>query len=587
MARALLAALSLGLASTASAQSLAVDAPPVAGTLTPGATEAAVTLDARASDELVLSGVDGCAGYVDPSAPDAVVEWDGGDLQVWVQGGFDATLAVYGPDGEWACNDDSNGVLPALSYDGADAGRYVVWVGGFTPDADGMPATLLAGPPPPPPVLASDATPQGGVLDVDGGFEAEQGALTVTVDAGGSDSAQSFGDDAAGVYCTGYIDAATPTAAIDYDADGGTGVLTIGATAFDDLVLLVQDPNGDLLCNDDFNGTDPLVQVFDPASGRYVVWVGTFSLSNSVDATLTVSETEPEVEVYDEYIEDYGGGPFSEGTYLPLDVDAVPDVRVAANDDDGESATVSFRPMAPNPVQGASCAGYIDAAPTAGVTLRGDGPFALTATADEDLTLLVRTPEGGWFCSDDADGLNPGVQIDAPEAGLYLVWVGAFSDMAGDAFEATLAATPGELVVSETDFGMPAGPAVDPQSEGEYAGSEIVGGSATVQVTAPSETEVEAGGTVLNPVEGEACHGFLRATPSASVETGGPVTIGATGDEDLTLVVQAPDGSWTCSDDADGSDPRATVDGGEGVYSVWVGTYYRRAQPSVATLTVE
>ena len=99
--------------------------------------------------------------------------------------------------------------------------------------------------------------------------------------------------------------------------------------------------------------------------------------------------------------------------------------------------------------------------------------------------------------------------------------------------------------------------------------------------------EDEAGGTVLNPVEGSACHGFLSVTPSASVDASGPVTIGATGDEDFTLVVQAPDGSWTCSDDADGPDPRATVDGGQGTYSVWVGTYYRRSTPSTATLTVE
>ncbi|WP_179299501.1 hypothetical protein [Rubrivirga marina] len=586
MARALLAALSLGLVSAASAQSLATDASPVAGTLTPGVTEASVTFDARATDELVLPGVDGCYGYVDPSAPDAAVEWGGGDLQIWVQGGFDATLAVYGPDGAWSCNDDSNGVLPALSFEGAEAGRYVVWVGGFTPDPDGASVTLLAGPPPPAPVLDPDAAPQAGVIEAAGGFEAEQGAITVSVEAGGPDSAQSFGDDAASVYCAGYIDAGTPTAVVDYDADGGTGVLTVGATAFDDLVLLVQNPDGSVLCNDDFNGTDPLVQIYDPESGRYVVWAGRFSIgSDPIDATLTISETETEVEIYDDF-EDYGSGPFSEGTYLPLEIDAVPDVRVGANDDEGESAEVSFRPMAPNPVQGSSCAGYIDAAPTAGVTLRGDGPFAITASAADDLTLLVRTPAGGWFCSDDADALNPGVQIDAPEAGLYLVWIGAFGDMGGGFAEATLAAMPGELVVSEPDYGV-GGVDVEPQSEGMYAGSEIVGGSAPVQASVPSETDVEAGGTVLNPVEGAACHGFLSATPSASVEASGPVTIGATGDQDLTLVVQAPDGSWTCSDDADGSDPRATVDGGEGTYSVWVGTYYRRAEPVTVTLRVE
>ena len=587
MPRALFAALAL--ATAASAQPLVPDAAPAFGTLTPGASAAEVAFEVRAATEVAVDGAE-CVGYVDPSAPDAVVEWDGGDLELWVRAAFDATMAVYGPDGEWTCDDDTNGTMPAVRYEDGRPGRYAVWVGAFAPNPDDGSGTLYAGPPPPPAVLDADAAPQVGVIEAAGGFEASQGAITVTVDAGGEDAVDTIDLGPTDAFCAGYVDAGTPTAAIDYDAAGGTGVLTIGASALDDLVLLVQGPDGETFCNDDFDGTDPLVQVDAPASGTYVVWVGTFGVAvDAVDATLTVAETTAAYVPSGDLVVEGVGTPFSEGTYVPLDLDAAPGVRLSASDADGASAAVTVQPTAPNPVQGASCAGYIEAAPTAGVELRGDGPFAITASSDDDLTLVVRTPAGAWFCSDDAYELDPGVQIDAPEAGLYVVWVGSFGNADGAVTEATLAAEPGELEVSEADYGMGGGPAVEPQSDGTYAGSEIVGGAAEVSLSGDEAgaATVQAGGTVWNPVDGAACHGYLHASPSATVDASGPVTVAATADEDLTLVVQAPDGSWTCSDDADGSDPRATVDGGAGTYSVWVGTYFRRTTPVSATLRVE
>ena len=65
------------------------------------------------------------------------------------------------------------------------------------------------------------------------------------------------------------------------------------------------------------------------------------------------------------------------------------------------------------------------------------------------------------------------------------------------------------------------------------------------------------------------------------------LSIGTVGMDFAEDVVQAPDGTWTCSDDADGSDPAVTVDGGAGTYSVWIGTYSRRTDSVAATLSVE
>ncbi len=595
MFRVALAVLALGLATAAAAQPMATVAAPAAGTLSPatGAQAESASFQARTPAETTATGA-GCTGYMDPSAPDVVVDWGGGDLRVWVRATFDATLAVARPDGSWACDDDTEGVLPVVELSGAPAGRYAVWLGSFAPDPMDADAVLYAGTPPPRPTLDADTRPLAGTIDAAGGFEEDQGTLTVSVSAGGPDPAEALGLEEA--YCTGYIDAASPTAAVSYDADGGTGVLTLSVRSDEaDLVILAQGPDGTILCNDDFEGTDPLVQFQDPASGTYVVWAGTFAASlDPVGATLDVGETDLQQDFYDG--EDFERVPFSEGTYVPLDLDTAPRVRIEATDADAGSVAVTIRPTGPNPVQGPSCAGYIETTPTLQVGLRGDGPFALTATGDEDLTLLVRTPSGRWYCSDDADELDPGVQVDDPEAGPYLVWVGSFGtyDEAGGTggavTEATVSATPGEIVVSTPDYGDFGGTGVDPQSGGEYDGSAIVVGGDPVRLGdgAATEAEVGAGGTVLNPVLGAACFGFLDEHPSALVEVGGDVlTVSATGDEDLTMAVYGPDGSWTCSDDADGSDPAATVEAGPGSYAVWVGTYYRRTVPARATLRVE
>ncbi len=585
MSRFLAALLVLGLGPAAAAQPMTTDAPPVAGTLRPDRGTADLSFDVRPSRDAAAS--EDCSVYPFPSAPDAVVDWDGGDLQLWVRAEFDATLAVYRPDGTWACDDDTRGLLPVVRLPDAPAGRYVVWLGSYAETPEAPRATLYAGEPPPAPVLVADARPAAGTIRADGGFEASQGTVHVSVRAGGLDAMSEVdlsGTPDAPVFCSGHVDAARPTAAIDYDADGGTGSLGIRAAASDDLVLVVQTPGGEILCNDDADGSDPAIGVERAASGTYAVWVGTYGpVGEPVGAMLSVSEDAPRA-VDGSVVE---AEPYSEGTYLALDLEAVPAVRVRARDGEAGEAEVTVRPETPVPVAGPDCRGSVEARATAAIELDGDGPFALTARSDTDATLTVRTPSGDWLCSDDADGLDPGIQIDAPEAGRYLVWVGAFVEP-GHVVSATLAATAGEVVVSQPlvgDYGSLR------QSAGTYRGTEIRAGDAAAAFdwdAAATRTEtVRAGGAVTNPVMGEACSGFVSERPSAEVEAPGSFVVSASGDDDLTLVVLAPDGTWTCSDDGDGTDPLAEVIGGPGTYSIWVGTYYRQDEPTPATLRLE
>lgn len=56
-------------------------------------------------------------------------------------------------------------------------------------------------------------------------------------------------------------------------------------------------------------------------------------------------------------------------------------------------------------------------------------PLVISATSDVDTTLVVRTPSGQWLCEDDGgfNGMNPGMRIDNPQAGLYDIWVGTYN----------------------------------------------------------------------------------------------------------------------------------------------------------------
>lgn len=575
------------------AQTMQPGASPAAGTFRAAGSgaPASVSFDVRAEVE---SGLDGCVGYVAPDAPDAVVEWAGGDLRIWGRAAFDATLLVSGPDGEWSCNDDADGIAPAVMLPGAVAGRYAVWLGAFSPDPADARATLYAGAPPPPPVLNASAPPASGTLTAVGGFEAAQGAIEVAVDAGGADAAASLDLSQAPngpAYCTGYIDAARPTAGIDYAAGGDAGVLAIGAGSVDaDLVLVVKGPDGSVYCNDDADGPDPLIAIDAPVAGLYAVWVGTFGASlETVPATLVVSETAPEFtyDDFDGFIEEpFEPTPFSEGTYTPLDLSLAPAARMTL-DGDQVSTSAALRVALPNPVVGDVCSGYLEHAPTVGLTIEGDGPVAVTATSVEDLVLLMQTPSGLWFCSDDADGLNPGIQVDAPEAGVYKVWAGTFSD-GTEVSDVEVVATRGELVVSGGAYGFT--PDVTPQSEGAYDGSAVRPGSPQVRLGAelPASATVTAGGPVLNPVEGEVCGGFVSERPTAEVDVRGGVEIEADplDETDLVLLVRTEDGAWACSDDAEGQAPRIHLNEASGTVSVWVGTFSRRSTPPQATLTV-
>lgn len=52
-------------------------------------------------------------------------------------------------------------------------------------------------------------------------------------------------------------------------------------------------------------------------------------------------------------------------------------------------------------------------------------PMRIFATSAEDLTLVIREPDGDWLCSDDYENtLHPFIELTDLRAGVYNVWVG-------------------------------------------------------------------------------------------------------------------------------------------------------------------
>lgn len=89
----------------------------------------------------------------------------------------------------------------------------------------------------------------------------------------------------------------------------------------------------------------------------------------------------------------------------------------------------------------------------------------------------------------------------------------------------------------------------------------------------------------------ETCHGFISGEdPDVAVYYNAgpfPLILSADSDEDMTLVVNAPDGQWYCDDDS-GSGLNPSIRFGEpvsGNYDIWVGRFLGPG-PATARLSI-
>lgn len=229
-----------------------------------------------------------CRGFV-TTAPDFNLTYQAGGLDLYLSASSngDTTLVVNAPDGSWWCDDDSAGNLnPGIRFDAPQSGRYDIWVGTYgevEPEDAVLHISELA---------FGDEYQAGEMLDFSldanygsvalvGGFSPDPHVVDLV--AGGPLAAESSADS----MCRGHV-----TAAPDYELTFTPGSLDlyISALSDSDTTLVINDPSGNWICNDDNNGFNPGIRFEGPAAGTYDIWVGTYREGDGAPARLEISE---------------------------------------------------------------------------------------------------------------------------------------------------------------------------------------------------------------------------------------------------------------------------------------------------------
>ena len=226
----------------------------------------------------------------------------------------------------------------------------------------------------------------------------------------------------------------------------------------------------------------------------------------------------------------------------------------------------------------AGCNAYIHAAAPDLDLNYSAGSYALTieARSGTDVTLLVNAPDGSWYCDDDGgDGTDSRITFGSPQSGNYNIWVGTYRAQSGTLPEAQIFITELGGGVSSSSY---QGGGLDMTLPANYG---VVNLSANFSPD-PYMRSVNAGGSVAVSDMGAGCRGYASAAPDIELNyaAGGyQLNLYAKSDQDITLIVNGPDGSWWCSDDAYGTNPHVNFSNpSSGTYDIWIGTYRSSGQ---------
>lgn len=178
-----------------------------------------------------------------------------------------------------------------------------------------------------------------------------------------------------------------------------------------DLVMAIQSDQGGVLCSDDIDGLNPVLEThFD--AGAYKVWIG--------------AHKDPSDDAFTLHIEDafhalpQGDAPqeIHAGTYGGL---RIPEDTGPAQLTGSAGGTRKATEIGPG------CDGVIAMRPDHVLTLRQDMELSVSArAADGDLVLLLEHDSGKVLCNDDAQGANPAIR-ETMDAGTWNVYVGTFA----------------------------------------------------------------------------------------------------------------------------------------------------------------
>lgn len=238
--------------------------------------------------------------------------------------------------------------------------------------------------------------------------------------------------------CNGFVGAA-PDVTIHWS--GEAEQLSYFVYSDGDPVLVVRQPDGSILCNDDAGlaTTQPLVVVKTPAEGAYEIFVGAARRDEPALGVLGVTA----MSLDDATLADLDLRPMLTRRGRPQEQPA-PRLDPAALLT-GRPAIFGARTLQPGfePVRTFAagggdiaaftvqdkqlvCAGFVGLVPSYSFTWQGESePIRLFFEARKDSSLAVITPDQQVLCNMNAgkDNLNPALDIAEPSAGRYKVYI--------------------------------------------------------------------------------------------------------------------------------------------------------------------
>lgn len=256
-------------------------------------------------------------------------------------------------------------------------------------------------------------SPINGTVALTGGFTPDPWTSTYNISAGNVDLSQFDG--------AGYVTQA-PTLNLNYTSDGYN--LFIGAESSTDLIMLINKPDGEWEINDDFSGTNPRIEMENPQSGLYNIWVGTFT---ETTASAQVYITEIAADSDNNQTNTLGDGNGPDPSLSPqygsveLSAGFLPDPYTQ---DILAGGSVNLSDY--------GFTGYVAQTPDYELNFSAgnntDPLIIKVGEAEGDTVILVRTPGGQWEYNDDFEDVNAGIRFDNPESGTYKIWIGGYDN---------------------------------------------------------------------------------------------------------------------------------------------------------------
>lgn len=293
-------------------------------------------------------------------------------------------------------------------------------------------------------------------LDMAAGFALDP--FLVSLNGGGEVDASTIHSD-----CVGYIN---DQPVLTANWEGTVDALRVFFYSDSDSTLVIQQPDGSYLCNDDLadNVLDPEIAVTQPVTGVYKLWVGSYDANQLIPGLLVITARPdfglaefdpatlvkrapiaPEPEVTAPAVVDASAAlaakaAVTDTAELAAAESAAAELAAAITADavitDGATVTATLIAGGVVPsfeVSGdeAVCGGMIADVPDFILDVPAGLPnLRLMFEAEQDTSLVVLHAEGTFCADDNADltNANPVLDIPAPTSGIYDVFVGRFQE---------------------------------------------------------------------------------------------------------------------------------------------------------------